>query len=184
MQRIRSLVVLALLFSAHPSAQSTVTLTGQVTLNGEPAQGRRIAFWTEQSLSEVTTLTDNDGRYRVVLPHTGEFLAVVRSWSQTAHVTARDQETHFDLALEGATLTVDLYGNLDAATAIEVRRTSPDFLAMRSVSPSTTQYVFEAVPFGTFRVAAHNGLASSQVVTIELARNEPRQTVTLYLIPK
>ena len=135
-------------------------------------------------MSEVTTLTDEDGRYRIVLPHTGDFMAVVRGWCQTARVTARDEHTQFDLVMEGATLTVDLHGSLDGGTAIEVRRASPDFLAMRSVPPSTTQHVFEAVPFGTFHVAAHNGLASSQVVTIELAADEPRQTVALYLLQK
>jgi hypothetical protein len=67
MQNIGSLVILALLFAAHPSAQPQVTLTGRVTLNGEPAQGRTVAFWNDQSLSEVTTLTDNDGRYRLGL---------------------------------------------------------------------------------------------------------------------
>lgn len=184
MEKIGSLVILALLFAASASAQPGVTLTGRVTLNGAPAPARTMAFWNDQSLSEVTTLTDQDGRYRVALPHSGAFMVVVRGWSQTAHVTARDEHTQFDLAVEGATLTVDLYGNLDAATAIEVRRASPDFLAMNRVPSSTTQHVFEAVPFGTFHVAAHNGLASSQVVTVKLARDEPRQTVTLYLVPE
>jgi hypothetical protein len=177
-------VTLALLFSAQLSAQPGVELTGRITLNGEPAQDRPLAFWSARSSTEVTTRTDIDGRYRVVLPHAGDFMVVVRDWPQTTHVVAQDQKMSFDWAVEGATVTVDLYGNLDAPAKVEFRRRSPDFLTMRSMPPSQTRYVFEGLPFGVFRVRAYNGFAASEDVLIELARNRPQETVTLYLVPK
>jgi hypothetical protein len=175
-------ITLALLLSAQLSAQPGVEVSGRITLTGEPAQDRSVAFWNAQGATEATTRTDMDGRYRVVLRQAGDFMVVVRDWPQSTHVVAQDPDTSFDWAVEGVTVTVDLYGNRDAPTKVEFR--SPHLLIMRSIPVWQNRYVFEGLPFGVVRVRAYNGLATSEGVMIDLARGRTQETVALYLLQK
>lgn len=167
-----------LVVSSDASAQGSVRAAGTITLNGQPAPNRQVYFW--KAPTEVATQTDEVGRYLVDLPSAGDWMVVIRNWSQAGRFTAHEGDTQFDWSVAGGLLEVMLQGG-DAPATIAVRRAAPDFLSTRAIPSGVSSYTFEAIPLGTFRMRASNGLGTSETVTVTFTPFELYQQVRLTL---
>ena len=172
------LLVGQLVVSSDASAQGLVSAAGTITLNGQPATNRQVYFW--RAPTEVATQTDEVGRYLVNLPSAGDWMVVIRNWSQTGRFTAQEGNTQSDWSVEGGLLEVTLQG-ADAPATIAVRRAAPDFLSTRAIPSGVSSYTFEAIPLGTFLVRASNELGTSETVTVTFTPFDLHQQVRLKL---
>lgn len=174
------LVISQVISASGLSARGTVTAAGTITLNGQRAQNLKAYFWHERSKTEVVAETDAIGRYSVDLMHEGDWMIYIRNWSQTGRFIAQDGNTPFDWAVVGGALQVTLEGGSAPAT-IEMRRTTPDFLALRAIPAGVSSYTFEAIPLGTFQVRASNDLGLSEIATVTFSPSELHQQTRLRL---
>ena len=164
--------------SSTAFAQGVVRTAGTITLNAQPVPNRQVYFW--KAPTEVVTQTDDVGRYLVNLPSAGDWMIVIRNWSQTGRFTAQAGDTQFDWPVEGGSLEVTLQGG-DAPATIAVRRAAPDFLSTRAIPAGVSSYTFEAIPLGTFLVRASNWLGTSESVAVTFTPFELHQQVRLKL---
>lgn len=160
--------------------QPKTSVSGRVTLNGEPAVGETIEFLEIPSGTRTSAVIDSAGQYRVFMRNHGDYMAAIQGWSQTRQLVVRGVETHFDWAINGGILTVVLNGATEATT-VTIRQASPDYVTLRRLPASESRHTFVGIPLGTLSVVARNKSASSKTVTVALSANEPKQAVTLSL---
>lgn len=135
-----------------------VRISGLVTLNGTPMARQAIEIAHTISDETVSATTDDTGRYSVVVPEVGEYLLRVVSTHDFGHLEARRDaivgETQLDLALEGATVRLNvLRAGAPPGGSVEFSLDGPQrFSGIVETFAEPTELV--AVPLGSYTVRA------------------------------
>lgn len=180
----------------------SVLVEGRVTLNGRPMKGTNVSFTLSGKdrtggVAQAQVTTDDAGNYRAMLERPGEYSIVpmaARIHSRMIRTVALVEGRNIhDIAFTGGKITVEVIG-WRAGTPVQIRMEgrAPDAKSSSTsmsmfMSPPKEPIVFDAMPFGDYKIAViagrpPNTRATSRDMTnaktVTLSASSPEATVT------
>lgn len=180
-------------------ADAAVHVSGSVTVNGHPIAGAAVRYSRidaegSNSSSRVEAITDTAGRYELVLGKSGLFRYSVshpsRSLSVRGHKSLVSGANRHDLSLSGGTVYVSLTGVPPRGRVIirvESEGAGSRGSYMTGWEPGAGSAIFDAIPFGTYKIKATlSGQRSPNPVirTVTLSPSNPEARLAFDMLAR